>query len=341
MKDWRKRMTASQMVERYLHTIEFWLPRKQRRDLLAEISEDLHSQIEERESELGRQLNETEMEALLKQRGRPLVVANGYRPQQSLIGPLWFPTYLTVMKVVAFAYVPLWLAVYVVVKRAENPGEGWGATLLATWGMLWTVGFFAASTVTFVFALVQFIDSRTHFMQDWKVSDLPPVNDPFRIKRSSSIAEILANGTFVVWWIAFMSSLPILSGPTWTITVLPVWNYFVWGFSILGLFNIGLAIANLRQPYWSRLRASCRLASDLAGGVLFCRLLRTTVVRSFSVLSFDADHMAALSGAIHLIKERSFLFAVVVVAIFLAVDGYRLIRVSRAGDGRLVRKALA
>ncbi len=37
-----------EILQRYLHAIEFWLPRTQRSDIIAEISEDIHSPIEDR-----------------------------------------------------------------------------------------------------------------------------------------------------------------------------------------------------------------------------------------------------------------------------------------------------
>ena len=80
-----------ELLDRYLHAVGFWLPRKQKEDILAELSEDLRSQIEEKEAELGRKLTEGDLEALLKQRGRPVLVANHYLPQQYLIGPVLFP----------------------------------------------------------------------------------------------------------------------------------------------------------------------------------------------------------------------------------------------------------
>ena len=57
-------LTSAQLLERYRHAVEFWLPKEQRRDILAEISEDLNSRIEEQEAALGRVLNEAEFEAL-------------------------------------------------------------------------------------------------------------------------------------------------------------------------------------------------------------------------------------------------------------------------------------
>ena len=54
------------MLERYLHAIEFWLPTNQRQDILAEISEDLNSQIEEQQSALGRKTHRLRVGSLAK-----------------------------------------------------------------------------------------------------------------------------------------------------------------------------------------------------------------------------------------------------------------------------------
>ena len=57
-----------ELLERYLQAVKFWLPKEQKQDIIAELSEDLHSQIEEKEAELGRKLTAIEVEFLLKQR---------------------------------------------------------------------------------------------------------------------------------------------------------------------------------------------------------------------------------------------------------------------------------
>src|SRR5258708_27250452 len=86
-----------ELLDRYLQAIEFWLPKRQRQDIIAELSEDLRSQIEEEETELGRKLEDAEVEAILKRCGSPLAVASRYRPQQYLIGPTLFPIYRFVL----------------------------------------------------------------------------------------------------------------------------------------------------------------------------------------------------------------------------------------------------
>ena len=39
-----------ELLDRYLQAVRFWLPKAQRDDIAAELSEDIRSQIEERES---------------------------------------------------------------------------------------------------------------------------------------------------------------------------------------------------------------------------------------------------------------------------------------------------
>src|SRR5258706_12489990 len=88
-----------ELLDRYLQAIEFWLPKRQRQDIITELSEDLRSQVEEKETELGRKLEDAEVEAILKRCGSPLEVASRYRPQQYLIGPTLFPIYRFVLAV--------------------------------------------------------------------------------------------------------------------------------------------------------------------------------------------------------------------------------------------------
>src|ERR1700686_3233741 len=64
-----------ELLDRYLQAVRFWLPRAQQNDIIAELGDDIRSQIEDRESALGRPLNEDEQVALLQQTGHPMRVA--------------------------------------------------------------------------------------------------------------------------------------------------------------------------------------------------------------------------------------------------------------------------
>src|SRR6202022_2016182 len=94
-----------QIVDRYLESVKDCPPASQADDSIKELSENISSQIEDKEGELNRPVTEAEIEAILKQHGHPLVVASSYRQEQrsvsfgrQIIGPALFPFYIRVLK---------------------------------------------------------------------------------------------------------------------------------------------------------------------------------------------------------------------------------------------------
>jgi len=74
---------AMELVDRYLEAARFWLPKGERQEeILDELGDDLRSQIEERESELGRRLNYHEVSGILQRCGPPMVVAARLGPKK-------------------------------------------------------------------------------------------------------------------------------------------------------------------------------------------------------------------------------------------------------------------
>lgn len=320
-----------ELIERYLKAIEFWLPGGEKQDILAEISEDIHSQIEERQTALGRSLTNAELEALLKQRGRPMLLANRYRPQRSLIGPDWFPTYVFVLKIVGLCYVLPWLVIYFVLHWVQHPEANMGLTLMASFGTAWEVAFFSAAVVTLIFASLQFTQEKSNFFENWNPRQLPPVRDAFKIPRIGSIVEIVVGVAFVLCWIAYAYTPVPFNGPTFRLTLNPIWVDFFWGYLAIAFGNIALSIFNLRRPYWSVARAACRLASDLGGGALFCWLMKVDIVASFWMANLDATKTADLAHWIRFVMAQSFPVAVIFVGVIVVVDAFRVFRVGRRG----------
>src|SRR5664279_664095 len=94
-----------ELIDRYLQAVKFALPKAQRDDVLRELSDEILSQVEEKEAALGRPLTDDEQVAMLRQIGHPALVAGRYRQQQYLIGPVVFPIYRIVLKWVLVAVV--------------------------------------------------------------------------------------------------------------------------------------------------------------------------------------------------------------------------------------------
>jgi hypothetical protein len=150
-----------EILDRYLQAVKFWLPKGEKQDIIAEISEDLRSQIEEREAELGRKLNQAEIETILKQRGRPVLVANGYLPQQYLIGPVLFPVYRLVLKIVVLWYLVPWILIWAGLMtfdstyRTEHLAHGLLGVTGQLWGSFWLTGLTSFAAVTVVFVVLE------------------------------------------------------------------------------------------------------------------------------------------------------------------------------------------
>src|SRR5947209_13771275 len=141
-----------QLVDRYLQAVEFWRPNnKQRADIVSELGDAIRAEVEEQESRLGRALTEDEVVAVLKTRGRPMLVANRYQPQLSLISPAWYPAYIFALKMAALCYVVPWSLVWMVMHFVL-PSLRHGAPVAANFGAFWTLLFTTFGVVTLVFA---------------------------------------------------------------------------------------------------------------------------------------------------------------------------------------------
>jgi hypothetical protein len=88
-----------QTLNRYLNAVAVLLPKARRAAVEAELGDTLLLRIEERQTELGRVLSETEIEALLKAHGRPLSIAACYQSHDPFIGPIVLPLYRLALRI--------------------------------------------------------------------------------------------------------------------------------------------------------------------------------------------------------------------------------------------------
>jgi hypothetical protein len=318
------------LLDRYLHAVRFWLPRAQQDDITAELAEDLRSQIEDQETKLGRKLNESEIASLLRERGRPMFVANRYLPQQYLVGPVLFPVYKFVLKIVVLCYLIPWLLVWIGLvtfdasyRSAHRIGHG----LALAWPSFWLVTFMAVGAVTIVFAVLERFQSKTKFLENWDPRRLRPVRDPNRIPRFNSVFELAANGIFIVWWLNGMWSQTLFDRAGVRIVLAPVWKVFFWAFLWIAVANIALAAVNLSRPYWTWLRAVLRLLFESAGAVAICWLSKVNILAQIVLPNLAPTRAAEIVNAINLNLLNSFPIAVFGCILIVALSSTaRLIR---------------
>ncbi len=310
-----------ELLDRYLQAIEFWLPKRQRQDIIAELSEDLLSQIEEKETELGRKLKDAEVEAILKRCGAPLEVASRYRPQQYLIGPMLFPIYRFVLAILLIGCVVPRYLIWLVFLLVDPAHRGY-----LHMENLWVTVLYFAFFTTLAFAIAERSGVKLEALNTWNPSKLPPVRHPNRISRLGSLLEIAAALVFNVWCVSVFWPRPVIDLYGAQLTLAPVWRIFFWSFLLLAAANIAIAAVNLFRPYWTQLRASLRLVADGLGAGLFCGLLKAQVLAGISAPSLPTAKAIELTNLINLWMVRTLPWAIVTMLVILSFDVYRIMR---------------
>jgi hypothetical protein len=261
------------LLNRYLQAVKFWLPKAQQDDIVAELRDDIRSEIEERESELGRTLNETELEAILKQRGRPLLVAEKYLPQRSLIGPALFPAYWFVLRLVLSWYLIPWGLVFIgmVIFHSNDRVHHVASTILST---LWTGALGAFATVTIVFTVLERVKNKSWLTHEWSPRKLPPVRDSERISRTGSAIEFIMGLILGTWWLKVVWSLTILDNDSFKISLAPAWHALFWAFLPWVVVSVALSGFNFVRPYRTRARHAVKATLSFAGATILAYVMK-------------------------------------------------------------------
>jgi hypothetical protein len=264
---------ANDLIDRYLQAVRFWLPKSNRQqDLLAELGEDLHSQIEDKEVELGHSLDKSEMAAILKRCGSPMMVAGRLGPQRHLIGPALFPIYEFVLKMVLlWILVPVFVFILGPVNLANNGGN-LTLAVLNTFGDLWSSLFVAAGIITLVFAIIERTNSHLGTEIKWDPLKLPPVRkDEGKPSLLKAVCE-LGFSVFGLVWLLLVPQYPFLIlGPAAAfLKAGPILHTFYIPFVLLSVVAVVRSGITLARPQWTWFP----LLSQLLHSILMLILLR-------------------------------------------------------------------
>jgi hypothetical protein len=260
------RRNPAELVDRYLQAVRFWMPKTTKQDgLLAELGEDLRSQMDDKETELARPLDQAEVAAILKHCGSPMVVAGRLGPKRYLIGPSLFPIYAFVLKMVLlWILVPVFLFIIGPVNLGNSAGD-WGRAAVSTLGDLWTGLFIAGGIITFIFAVLE----RTHALAGidikWDPSSLPPLQKPGR--RTSFVhtfCEVMFGCIGLVWLLLAPHYPALIFGPAAAfMRPGPLWHAFYLPILALSIVAIVRPAITLSRPQWNLFPTAAQLVQIL------------------------------------------------------------------------------
>ena len=275
-----------EILERYLKAVKFWLPSEQKQDIIAELSEDLHSQIDDKGSELGRSLNDAEVEAILKKVGPPMLVAQRYLPPRYLIGPALFPMYWFVLRLGWICIYGPWLIIVIGLKIFASFGAAHaGAAATGMFEPFFRSLFIQFAVVSGVFALIERTHANAEFLKNWNPRQQLRVRDPNRAPRSSSISELAWYVMLLLWWVNVLR-IPAIPGVN--ITMAPAVVSLYWPILVLILGQGTIACLNAFRPQWNPRRAAFR---GIVDGLSFL------VVGYFLLIWVRGGTLVAVTGA--------------------------------------------
>jgi len=323
--------TTTDLLDRYLHAVKFWLPKRQQEDIIAELAEDLHSQVEEREASLGRPLSEDDLAAILKQRGSPMRVASGYLPEQHLISPAVVPVYRLVLWIVlVWVLAPLFVTIFI----GPFFHSGHPARVLFLFCVeAWRAGFMTVGIVTVVFALLDRYHAKVPGVDRWDPRKLPRVPPA---QPASSRWNYLGGAIFgmlgAIFWVCLISQRGEFAFPAGSSVILgPVWQYLYWPGLGLTVAGAWLDLFSFLNPGMTQIRSKARIALDASTLILVAAVFQAANWVRIGAPNLPAADLARIT---HWVNGTILITLLSIAAIALGDAAWEIRRLRRAARPR-------
>lgn len=312
------------ILDRYLYAVQKALPKElAASDIVAEIADDLQSQIDEREAAAGHPLTDDEIASVINAYGHPRVVAARYERVTYLIGPDAFPFYRSALALVATIVVAIELIGGGIAALFAHDGSLFFSALEAAWkSLIWIFGI-----VTIVFALAERTPNGVGALigrfSKWDPRRLPDPGARPPAPRGSTLIEFIVNflvlltlldaaGPHRVPFGGLVSAVLATMHATLTSSWQPAYIGMIAGTALLAL---GAIIAFV-QPRFSALLESARALSSAA------------VIAGIALTLHDGPWIQSPDGSLNAIALYTLVSALVVLAIQLTVSVNSLLRYS-------------
>lgn len=338
-----------ELLERYLQAVGTYLPKSQQDDILKELGVNLRAQMEDKEAEHGRPLNEDEVAAILKKHGHPMFVAMRYRHRRGLIGSTLFPVYWFVMKVI-LALVGIGYAVSALVLIAQ------GKSLLGVIGAIFSyvsavIPIFAVVTTTF--AALDISNSKFRLLErttnEWnekfnprRLPALRPVSDSPDAKpipRFKTAFDLFFNVAFLLWWIRVSPirtlALIVVLGPLGLVAndipfqMGAIWNTLYWPVILLSLVAIVRQLTALIGPERVKLFSVMSVITNGGSVIVFYLLTRGNELFVLAPGTTGAAKFGKSLQVVNMTARYAVIFAAVITVVECLKQLWRLFRLGR------------
>lgn len=276
------------LLDRYMSAVAFWLPSAEGRDVTAELRDDIRSEIESREEEIGRPLTQAEIEEILTRWGHPLRVAERYLPSRALIGPALMPVYTVVLKIFASIFCA-WLLLLGGLAALSPYWNVGGDRLFDAVDGLFVTALCVFAVVTALFAAAERSTMRAKRLESWTAAELARPGDRTdrrRISRTDAAIELAIGLAVLAWWSGLGAPPSWLRlGDQVTIT----WAHLPGLYAAMTALMVGgvaISAVNVWKPRWTIQRLGLQMAVDSIGLVVVLLMLPLPL---FTATPLEAD----------------------------------------------------
>jgi len=263
------------MINNYLDSFENYLPINTRSEIREEFESSILDQIEEKEEQLSRPLNEQEQEELLLKIGHPMKVAAGFLPNQQLVSEEYFPAYKKVLTIALWIYGIITVLKMLPFSFSLLDGSFITTPIVIFWSVAET-SIWVFAWVTLIFYLLQNYSVNINFIYAWSPKQLSSSGRKLPLSRVETAFEILFVGLFLTWWNSLFSSdsifvqTDIIENITMSESMFTLW----WPVNILGILSIAISLYNLLHAGWSRTSLIFNVLLGLADLVVIAIMLQ-------------------------------------------------------------------
>ncbi len=311
------------LVDRYVAAVKRHLPAKVQDDIVNELTDDILSQIRDKEDALGRPLDVSEQEALLKQYGHPYLLATRYRPQQYLIGPALFPFYFPAMKIAMGGA----FAVQVIVAFGIGLGQQRPDRIVPHILRFPDVAFHVAFWVTLAFAVADHFHAKLNIFDKWSPRTLPAVSHASPpVNRGNLVFELVVTIIFIGWWLSIPSYPFLMLGPAASYLQLsPSWSRLYYPALIPSIASVLLATVAVVRPAWTWMPRVRALVID----VLFLGVVSAALnAGDLLVAAKPTPELLRLVDGVNRVTTLVLVLISLITMVKVFVDIYQLVRSS-------------
>jgi hypothetical protein len=323
------------LIDRYIHEVGRYLPRKNREDIQAELRSLLVDTLEDR---VRSEPTEEDIVTLLEEFGDPKKVAASYYPEgQYLIGPTLYPIFRLVVAIaIAAVLVSQLLSLGVVSFFTEETFNVWNYLTRVATSLLAIVG-----SVVIVFAILQWLDVKAVIDEKpWKPQDLPEISEVETIKAWEQIVGIVGAAVILGLLTLFPDRIGVFNLAGGEFFANPVISNYLGWISIVLILSVALDSYLLWKKRWQKSTQFIKFGLNIFSIIILFLLVQGhtawLVERGASDFFTSIEGLSENLSGIQVIGMQMFRMgfgiALIVTIVEAIVMGFRLIQVYTVRD---------